>query len=171
MAARKRSKARSKSPARGRSARRAPARKPAAKRAKRPARAKPRANPLAALQALARKLVKATSSPGFPFHTLYADNARSVEGTGQVYTGRAELEQKLQGWEQMQSGTTWKARNVWADPRSKTICIEWDAVVNLRDGRVVNLAEVAVHRVEGGKIVDERYYYNPMALMPPQTQA
>ena len=44
---------------------------------------------------------------------------------------------------------------------------ELDAEVKLRDGRLVSLQETAVHDVRDGKIVSERYYYNPMALAPP----
>jgi ketosteroid isomerase-like protein len=65
----------------------------------------------------------------------------------------------------MQSGTTWKATHVWVGP--KTICIEWDATVNVRDGRTVKLQEVAVHEIHGGKIQRERFYYDPNALAPP----
>ena len=72
---------------------------------------------------------------------------------------------ELKRWEQMQSGTTWKATNVWVGPKS--ICIEWDATVNVRDGRTVSLREVAIHEIKDGKIQYERFYYNPMALAPP----
>ena len=66
----------------------------------------------------------------------------------------------------MQTGTKWKATNIWVGP--KTICIEWDATVNTRDGRTVTLREVAVHEIKDDKIQHERFYYNPLALAPPQ---
>jgi hypothetical protein len=31
----------------------------------------------------------------------------------------------------------------------------------------VKLPEIAVHKIKNGKIQDERFYYNPMALAPP----
>jgi ketosteroid isomerase-like protein len=39
--------------------------------------------------------------------------------------------------------------------------------VKTRDGRTVNLREVAVHEIKDGKIQRERFYYNPMDLAPP----
>ena len=140
-------------------ARRKPARKPAAKRAP--------AKPGNSLEAFARRIVKLTGSgqPHAALRELYAESCTSSEATGNTVSGIAGLEGKLKQWESMQSGTTWRARNVWTG-KSK-ICIEWDAVVHLRDGRTVNLTEIAIHEVKGGKIAAERYYYNPLALAPP----
>lgn len=118
------------------------------------------------IEALARKIVRATNAPVFPLREIYAENAVSEEATGDVARGLAGLEDKLKRWEQMQSGTKWKARNVWC--RGNTICIEWDAEVTMRDGRTVKLREVGVHEIKGGKIAAERFYYNPMQLAPPQ---
>ena len=121
------------------------------------------------LEALARRIVRATQVPTFgsgELRALYNPDATSEEASGQVAVGYAGLERKLEGWEQMQSGTTWKARNVWAG--RDTVCIEWDATVTLRDGRTVQLREVGVHEIKNGKIQRERFYYNPMSLAPPQ---
>lgn len=139
------------------------AKKKVARRAKPKAR-KPAAK-TASLEALARKIVRATNLTEFPLHDLYAADAISEEATGDVSRGIAGLEEKLKRWEQMQSGTKWTARNVWTGPR--TICIEWDAEVNLRDGRVVKLREIGVHEIRDGKIAIERFYYNPMQLQGP----
>jgi ketosteroid isomerase-like protein len=132
-------------------------------------RAKPKARKPAAktasLDALARKIVRATNLTEFPLHDLYTEDAISEEATGDVARGIAGLEEKLKRWEQMQAGTKWTARNVWTGP--KTICIEWDAEVNLRDGRTVKLREIGVHEIRNGKISIERFYYNPMQLQPP----
>jgi len=141
-----------------RSTKRAPKKKSAAR--------KPAAAP--SLDSLARKIVRMTQNPNFApadLSVLYTDDCRSQEASGQVDRGIAGLEDKLKRWEQMQSGTTWKATNVWVGP--KTICIEWDATVNVRDGRTVQLHEVAIHEIRNGKIQNERFYYNPMALAPP----
>jgi hypothetical protein len=120
------------------------------------------------LDSLARKIVRMSQLPTFglaEIKALYNEDCVSQEGTGQVDRGYAGLEAKGKRWEQMQSGTTWKATHVWVGP--KTICIEWDATVNLRDGRTVPLHEVAIHEIKNGKIQNERFYYNPMALAPP----
>jgi hypothetical protein len=139
------------------------AKKKAARRAKPKAR-KPAAKP-ASLDALARKIVRATNLAEFPLRDFYTEDAVSEEATGDVSRGIAGLEDKLKRWEQMQAGTKWTARNVWTGP--KTICIEWDAEVNLRDGRTVLLREIGVHEIRNGKISVERFYYNPMQLAPP----
>ena len=68
-------------------------------------------------------------------------------------------------WGQMQDGTTWRARNIFV--KGNTISIEWDCDVKLKDGRSVSFKEVAIHEVKGGKIVAERYYYDPGQLAPP----
>jgi ketosteroid isomerase-like protein len=65
----------------------------------------------------------------------------------------------------MQSGATWTAKRYWVG--RDTICIEWEATVKLRDGRTVILPEIAVHEIKGGKIQNERFYYNPLLLAPP----
>jgi hypothetical protein len=166
MAMRRKSKAR-KGKARRKAARRAPARKarPAAKRTAKKAAKRP--DPAAALTAFARRIVKLTSDPAADFTQVYAPDVVSVEASGQTYHGLEGLAEKAKGWEQMQEGVTWKARSICVDPRSNTICIEWDTQVKLRGGPTVPMPEVAIHEVRNGKIVSERYYYNPMSLMPP----
>ena len=156
---------RKKAPARKKSARRKPARK---KTARKPARKKAAAPRLSAVESLARKIIQSTTGDPtqFSFADLYAEGATSTEATGETVTGFAGLEQKLRQWESMQEHTVWKPINVFVNPDA--ICVEWDAEVKLRDGRVVNLRETAVHAVKNGKIVAERYYYNPTALAPPQ---
>jgi hypothetical protein len=149
-----------------RPARRAKAvRKPArpARKARRPA-AK-RSASAGGAEAVARTIVKATSDPSFPFATLYTEDCVSEEASGESFRGHAGLEQKGKGWEEMQQGVTWKARNVFV--KGNTICIEWAARVQLRDGRTVDLKEVAIHELRGDKIARERYYYNPLQLAPP----
>jgi ketosteroid isomerase-like protein len=137
--------------------------KRATKAAPRAAKAKPA--PGSALLAFARRIVRATQDPAlFDLRDLYAEGCVSREATGDVATGLAALEAKLARWESMQEHTDWKPRKIFTD--GDTICIEWDATVRMRDGRVVPLAEVAVHEVRNGKIVSERFYYNPLALAP-----
>ena len=151
--------------------------RPAKKRSfKRPAKKSSRTKggakkkPAAGLDALARKIVRLTSLPTFgvaELKALYNEDCTSQEAGGNVDRGIAGLEKKGQRWAQMQTSTTWEATHVWVGPKS--ICIEWDATVNTRDGRTVKLHEVAVHEIKGGKIQDERFYYDPRALAPPTT--
>jgi hypothetical protein len=120
------------------------------------------------LEGLARRIVAVTSDPSkFKIPELYAADCESVEVSGDVDRGHEGIEKKYQRWEQMQKGVRWKARHVVIG--KNVICIEWDADVTLNDGRTVKLQEVAIHEIKGGKIGRERYYYNPLALMPPQT--
>jgi ketosteroid isomerase-like protein len=147
---------------------RKPGRKPAAKkRARKPA-ARKAAKPKrtgGSLAALARRFVEATHQPEtFVVAELYAPDCVSIEATGSVHRGHAGIEEKLVQWEQMQNGVRWRARNVLLG--DGVICIEWDAEVTLRDGRVVQMPEVAVHEIENGRIARERYYYNPLVLAP-----
>jgi len=147
----------SKKPARGKT-KRAPAKKKAA--AKKPG---------SAIEALAKKIIRLSTGSSFgpaEVRELYAADAVSVEGSGAVSRGHAELDQKMAGWQQMTSAMASKPRNVFT--RGNTICIEWDSTVTMRDGRTVKLCEVAVHEIKNGKIQSERYYYDPSALAPPQ---
>ena len=141
--------------------------KKAARKGGTKARAKAKKPAGGGIEALARKIVRATNLAEFPLRDFYTDDAVSEEATGDVSRGIAGLEDKLKRWEQMQTGTKWKARNVWT--RGNTICIEWDAEVTMRDGRTVKLREIGVHEIKGGKIRAERFYYNPMQLAPQTT--
>lgn len=163
-----RKKAAGRAPARKKAAARAPARKgsPAKKAKKKSPAAKKAAAPT--LEDLARKIVRLTQVPQFgpsQIRELYNPDATSVEASGQTARGYAGLDEKMRGWDQMQTSTVSKPRNVWTGPN--TVCIEWDLAVNMRDGRKVNLREIAVHEIKDGKIQTERYYYNPTALAPP----
>jgi ketosteroid isomerase-like protein len=116
------------------------------------------------IEAVARKIVRATQRPDFPFVTLYAPDCTSAEPRGEPARGHAGIEEKSKRWAQMQLSTQWTARNVWTG--KNTVCIEWDGEVQLRDGRHVSLREIAVHEIKDGKIHHERFYYDPSALAP-----
>jgi ketosteroid isomerase-like protein len=118
----------------------------------------------AGIEAVARKIVRATQKPGFPFMTLYRPDATSTEATGVAARGHAELEAKNARWAEFQSSSKWTARNVWSG--KNTVCIEWDGEVQTRDGRTLHLIEIAVHEIKDGQIQHERFYYNPGALAP-----
>ena len=150
----------SKKPARAKkSARRAPAKRKAA----------PKQAAASGIEALAKKIVRMSQGAHFgpdEIRALYNPDAVSIEASGQSAVGYAGLDEKMKGWQMMATEMKSKARNVWA--RGSTICIEWDSTVTTRDGRTLQLREVAVHEIKNGKIQSERYYYNPAALAPPQ---
>ncbi len=125
---------------------------------------------VSAAEALARKIVQVTLDPSkFQIEDLYAQDCTSLEsGGGPPAVGHEGLRQKMETWGQMQDGATWRARNVFV--KGNTVSIEWDCDVKLKDGRSVSFSEVAVHQVKGGKIVSERYYYDPAQLAPPAAE-
>jgi ketosteroid isomerase-like protein len=144
-------------------ARRKPARKPARKPTPRKTAKRAAAG---SLEALARRFIRAAQRPEtFAIAEIYTPDCVSIEAVGNVDRGHVGIEAKMKRWEAMQTGGKWTPRNVFIG--KNVICIEWDAEVTLRDGRVVRLPEVAVHEIAGGKIARERYYYNPLVLAPP----
>lgn len=119
------------------------------------------------VESVARKIVRVTKNPGqLKLADLYSESCSSIEpGPGEPVVGLEGLEQKLAFWTSIVEQQTWKARNVWI--KGNTIAIQWDADLKFKDGRSVAFEEVAVHEVRGGKIVSERYYYDPSVLAPP----
>ena len=119
---------------------------------------------LADLRRIARSIVTATSvADDKRMLSLYADSIESEEA-GQLPTyGIEAIKQKNEQWAKMVSDARWHARNLWA--AGQTIIIEWEAQLTLRPGnRKALFREIAVHEVRGGKIVRERYYYDPSIL-------
>jgi len=119
---------------------------------------------LADLRRIARSIVTATSvSDEKRMLSLYADSFESEEA-GQLPTyGIEAIKQKNEQWNKMISDAKWHARNLWAD--GQTIIIEWEAQLTLRPGnRKALFRELAVHEVRNGKIVRERFYYDPSIL-------
>jgi ketosteroid isomerase-like protein len=119
---------------------------------------------LADLRRIARSIVTATSvADEKRMLSLYADSVESEEA-GQLPTyGIEAIKQKNEQWQKMVSDARWHARNLWCD--GQTVIIEWEAQLTLRPGnRKVLFREIAIHEVRGGKIVRERYYYDPSIL-------
>lgn len=140
--------------------------KPARVAAK-PRPAKPAApSPGQAMRALAKRIVQLTeASDDQGSFALYGDNIESKEMGMEPTVGLDAIRQKFVMWRNMVSDAKFHARRVWVD--GNTIIIEWDGRVTLAaNGRQAELAEVAVHEIENGKIVRECYYYNPAALQP-----
>ena len=144
-------------------ARRVAAKKPAARRV-----AAPRPSPKAAapnpVRQLAARIVGLTVSGNDEASlALYGDNVESVEMSTPPSIGIDAIKQKFAGWRSMITDSRWKARNAWVD--GNAIIVEWEGTVTLAaTGKVVELKEIAVHEVENGKIVRERFYYNPGVL-------
>lgn len=136
-----------------------------AKKAKPRAQAAPKgAATVADLRRIARAIVTSTSVHDEKrMLTLYADSVESQEA-GQMPTyGIEAIKQKTEQWNKMVSDVRWHARNLWCD--GQTIIIEWEAQITLRPGnRKTLLNEIAIHEIRAGKIVRERFYYDPTLL-------
>ncbi len=119
------------------------------------------------VESVARKIVRVTKNlDQLKLADLYSESCSSIEpGPGEPVVGLEALDQKLAFWMSSVEQQTWKPRNVWI--KGNTIAIQWDADLKFKDGRSVAFEEVAVHEVRGGKIVAERYYYDPSVLTPP----
>jgi len=94
---------------------------------------------------------------------LYADDIESAEPGRPPMTGIEAIKQKLSMWRGMTSAASFRARHVVVT--GNVVMIEWEGTVTLAaTGRTIQLNEVAVHEIEGGKIVRERFYYDPSAF-------
>ncbi len=123
--------------------------------------------PPPSVESVARKIVRVTKNLSqLKLADLYSESCSSIEpGPGEPVVGLEGLDQKLASWMSSVEQQTWKPRNVWI--KGNTIAIQWDAELKFKDGRSVAFEEVAIHEVRGGKIVAERYYYDPSVLAPP----
>jgi ketosteroid isomerase-like protein len=119
-----------------------------------------------ALRALAQRIVDATvANDEAAMLALYAPNVESREAANPPSTGIAALREKFAMWRNMVSDSAFLPRSICAD--GKTIVIEWDGRVTLAaSGRVAEMNEVAIHEIEHGRIVRERFYYDPAILQP-----
>jgi ketosteroid isomerase-like protein len=119
-----------------------------------------------ALRKLAQRIVDVTiANDDAAMLGLYADNIESKEANNPPSFGIDAIKQKFAMWRGMVSDAVFTPRAVVADGR--TIVIEWEGRVTLAaSGRVAEMNEVAVHEIAGGKIVKERFYYDPSVLQP-----
>lgn len=120
----------------------------------------------AALRALAQRIVDVTvANDDEGMFALYAADVESREASNPPTRGVGALREKFVAWRGMASDAAFLPRAVVAD--GHIIVIEWSGRVTLAaTGRVVELNEVAVHEIEHGKIVRERFYYDPALLQP-----
>ncbi len=170
MAARKKVKAktaRKKSSSASKTTPKKASRKAAAPTARPKTKARPKLAKRITPEALLRKIVRATQKDPdrIDAAAIYAEDCVSIEPGGNRAEGLAGIREKLDAWKGMVKSQSWKAQNSFV--KGNTICIEWKAELEMADGRQVVLTEVAVHQTRGGKIVTERYYYDPAALAPP----
>jgi len=115
---------------------------------------------------LAQRIVELTvnheDEKAFAF---YADNVESSEAGMPPAVGIDAIRQKFAMWRGIVSDSTWQARRVWVD--GSAIIIEWGARITFAaTGKQVDFNEVAIHEVENGKVVRERFYYDRSALQP-----
>jgi ketosteroid isomerase-like protein len=117
-----------------------------------------------ALRALAQRIVDVTlANDDAASLALYADSIESREANTPPSVGIDAIKQKFEMWRGMTSSASFTPRSIAVD--GNTIVIEWEGRVTLAaSGRVVDLNEVAVHEIDGGKIVKERFYYDPSVL-------
>jgi ketosteroid isomerase-like protein len=138
-------------------------------RAKRPAarRVAPAMRPAARpdpMRELAKRIIDVTlANDDEATLALYAANIESAERGGPPMTGIDAIRQKFAMWRGMTSSTVFRVRHVAI--ADNTIMIEWEGDVVLSpSGKQVLLEEVAVHEIEDGKIVRERFYYDPSVM-------
>ena len=117
-----------------------------------------------ALRALAQRIIDVTvANDDDATLALYAENIESKEANNPASVGLEAIKQKFAMWRGMVSDAAFTPRSVVVD--GNTIMIEWEGRVTLAaSGRVAELNEVAVHEIAGGKIVKERFFYDPSVL-------
>jgi len=120
----------------------------------------------AALRALAQRIVDVTvANDEAGMFALYDAQVESQEANNPPSVGVDALREKFASFAQMITDGVFLPRSIAADGR--TIIIEWDGRMTLAaSGRIVELREVAVHEIENGKIVRERFFYDPAVLTP-----
>jgi ketosteroid isomerase-like protein len=118
------------------------------------------------LRALADRIVAVTVEPDeVAMLDLYHDDIESTEAGQAPTVGIEALKQKLEMWRGMTTSSAFRPRNVAT--AGNAIVVEWEGTVTLAaNGKTVTMNEVAVHEIENGKIVRERYYYDPTQLAP-----
>ncbi len=119
-----------------------------------------------AIEAIAKRIVEvSTANDDEAIFGLYADGVESTEMGQPPVIGIDGIKRKLEMWRGMTTSASFRPRSVATG--GNTVMIEWEGTVTLAaSGNTVKMDEVAVHEIAGGKIVRERYYYDPAALRP-----
>jgi hypothetical protein len=120
-------------------------------------------------ESLARKIVRfANQREKIDLTELYSETCVSRGPQRVEVSGIPALRAKFDDWDAVVTSQKWTARNTFV--KGNRICIEWQCQLTLRDGRELDFEEVAVHEVRGGRIVAERYYYDPSVLASPRKE-
>jgi len=116
------------------------------------------------LRELAQRIVDVTiANDDNATLALYSDSIESTEANNPPSVGIDAIKEKFKMWRGMVTDAVFTPVSVVADGR--TIAIEWQGRVTLAaSGRVAEMNEVAVHEIANGKIVKERFYYDPSVL-------
>ncbi|MGH7790066.1 MAG: nuclear transport factor 2 family protein [Candidatus Binatia bacterium] len=116
------------------------------------------------LRELGQRIIDATvANNDAAMLAFYADDIESKEPGMPASVGLDAIRQKFEMWRSMVSDATFLPRSLTAD--GKVITIEWEGTVTLAaSGRVVEMPEIAVHEIANGRIVRERFYYDPALL-------
>lgn len=117
-----------------------------------------------ALRGFAQRIVDVTiANDDAATLALYSADVESKEANNPASVGLDAIKEKFAMWRGMTSDATFTPRTVVVD--GSTIMIEWEGRVTLAaSGRVVDMLEVAVHEIRNGRIVKERFYYDPSVL-------
>jgi ketosteroid isomerase-like protein len=115
---------------------------------------------------LARRIVDVTVGNDIEAAlSLYADGVESIEPGAAPTVGIGAVRRKFTTWRESIGEATWRPLLVCTE--GNTILIEWAARITFTTtGRPLDFREVAVHEVENGKIVRERFYYDRALLSP-----
>jgi ketosteroid isomerase-like protein len=137
--------------------------KPQPKSAARSSRAGSAGNPM---EALARRIVAvSTGGDDEAALALYADDAESTEPGQETLRGIDALRRKFEMFRGMMSDSSFTARRTAVGPDA--VMVEWEGTMTFAGGgKTVRMSEVAVHEIKNGKIVRERYYYDPAVMQP-----
>jgi ketosteroid isomerase-like protein len=117
-----------------------------------------------AMRALAQRIVDLTiANDEAGMLALYDANVESKEASSPAAVGIEAIKSKFKMWQSMVTDAAFTPVTVVAD--GNAIVIEWAGRVTLAaSGRLAEMDEVAVHEIRNGKIVKERFYYDPAVL-------
>jgi hypothetical protein len=92
------------------------------------------------------------------YESLFAENARSVEGTGDVFEGMAAIKAKSDDWDANNEvhGATINGPFVGTDQFAVHFVMD---ITPKRTGERMSFSEVGVYTVVDGKIVEEKFLY------------
>jgi hypothetical protein len=99
---------------------------------------------------------------GYPegFETFYADDVVMVEGTGEEFRGK-ELNRKREAEFMGRIAEFHGAALVSSAAADDVGFSEWQFDLTFKGGPRVKMEQIARRRWKDGKVVHERFYYNP----------